>query len=366
MESKSIKYIVYCTTCIVNKKIYVGVHETYDAEQFDGYIGCGIYINLPSTYANPKTAFQYAVKKYGPKKFIRNVISVFDNAEDAYELEKTIVNEKFLARSDVYNMVLGGKSTHPYNSIKIYCYDKNGSFIREYNSILEASKTIGRDMHSLQTAIEDKTKCKDYFWTKQKFDKLDLSKMHLYTEYEQIPIYQFDKNGIYECCYDSMEMASKVTGINISSIRKATKLCMNCNKKYFTIVYAPTFSEAKSKQINSCKIYQYDLDGNFIKSYENILEAQKELSIRQNIYKAVKLDLCTDKYQWSFEKLAKMKKRRGKCIKCRRVGKYDKDWNLIKIYPTLAACQKENGSGMAHVVRGRDEFAKGFRYKFLD
>ena len=50
----------------------------------------------------------------------------------------------------------------------------------------------------------------------------------------------------------------------------------------------------------------------------------------------------------------------------RKVGKYDKDWNLIKEYNSLAECKRENGSGMQHVLSGRDEFAKGFRYKYLN
>ena len=34
-----------------------------------------------------------AVKKYGPKNFIRNIIAVFNNEDDAYALEADIVNE---------------------------------------------------------------------------------------------------------------------------------------------------------------------------------------------------------------------------------------------------------------------------------
>jgi hypothetical protein len=102
------KYIVYCTTNIINKYIYIGWHKTKNPDEFDGYIGNGIYITQPSTYAHPKTKFAYAVKEFGPKNFIRNTIAVFDSLEEATSLEEYIVNEEFLQRSDVYNMVLGG------------------------------------------------------------------------------------------------------------------------------------------------------------------------------------------------------------------------------------------------------------------
>lgn len=366
MESKLMKYIVYCTTCTINKKIYVGVHKTYNVEQFDGYIGCGVYINQPSTYVNPKTSFQYAVKKYGPKKFIRNIISIFDNEEDAYNLEASIVTKDFLARSDVYNMVLGGNTLYYNTAIKIYCYDEQGNFKQEYKSILEASKIIGRNIKTIQDALKNKTKCYNCFWTKEKFDKLDLSKMHQYNGHERLPVYQYDINGNYECCYDSVREASKVTGIHSANISSSIKLGTICYDKYFTIIYAPTFSISKSEAINSYEVHQYDLDGNYIASYDNMTKAKRKLGIKSDIYRAIKLGRSAGGFQWSFEKLPKIKKIQPKAGRARSVGKYDKNWNLIKEYPTIEACKKENGAGIIHVLQGRDKFAKGFRYKYID
>lgn len=55
------KYIVYKTTNLVNDFIYIGVHKTDNPDIFDGYIGCGVYINKASTFLKPKTNFQIAV-----------------------------------------------------------------------------------------------------------------------------------------------------------------------------------------------------------------------------------------------------------------------------------------------------------------
>lgn len=93
----NLKWIVYCTTCTINKKIYIGVHRT-NPDIFDGYIGNGCYINNSATFNKTKTRFQKAVKKYGPENFIRSIIAVFDNEQDAYSLEADIVNEEFLKR----------------------------------------------------------------------------------------------------------------------------------------------------------------------------------------------------------------------------------------------------------------------------
>jgi len=121
------KYIVYQTTNKENNKIYVGVHCTNNPEGFDGYIGCGVRITQPCTYMNPKTPFQYAVKKYGTGSFIRTTLAIFDTKEEAFELESKIVNDEFLKRPDVYNLVKGGEF-HITHQTKIYMYDLEGNF----------------------------------------------------------------------------------------------------------------------------------------------------------------------------------------------------------------------------------------------
>ena len=138
------KYIVYQTVNKVNNKIYIGVHSTVDPNKFDGYIGCGVDIFRPATYQNPKTPFQFAVRKYGVKNFVRSIISTFDNEEDAYNLEALLVNEDFVRRDDVYNLALGGKFHEQCANPKkeIHMYDLDGNYIRSFDSINEAALTI--------------------------------------------------------------------------------------------------------------------------------------------------------------------------------------------------------------------------------
>ena len=127
-------FIVYITKNIVNSKYYIGVHGTTDPFGFDGYIGCGVNIHCPSSYYKPATPFQYAVKKYGPKKFIRSVIKVFENEDEAYELEAKLVTKETVYSEHFYNIALGGR--HPVRvgqSSTIYQYNLNGQFVKEWN-----------------------------------------------------------------------------------------------------------------------------------------------------------------------------------------------------------------------------------------
>lgn len=137
------KFIVYQTVCKVNNKIYIGVHGTETPEDFDGYLGNGVSIYSPSTYMHPKTPFQHAVKKYGPKSFIRTTLQEFETEKEAYKLKEQLVNKEFSQREDVYNLALGGHLTDCANPRKhVYMYDLDGNFEREFDSVNAAGRFL--------------------------------------------------------------------------------------------------------------------------------------------------------------------------------------------------------------------------------
>ena len=86
-------YYLYEIQDLVNGKIYVGVHQTDRMD--DGYMGSG-------------TALKRAVKERGVEHFRKKVLAYFTSAEDMYKAEAQIVNDDFLLREDVYNLVVGG------------------------------------------------------------------------------------------------------------------------------------------------------------------------------------------------------------------------------------------------------------------
>ena len=118
------KYIIYQTTNLINNKIYIGQHKTKDPNIFDGYLGCGIKVNMPSSYMNPCSPLQYAVKKYGVKNFKRTILKVVDTLEEALKIEAELVDYDFLKRHDTYNAQLGGITGYKYLPFKyrISCF----------------------------------------------------------------------------------------------------------------------------------------------------------------------------------------------------------------------------------------------------
>lgn len=95
----------------------------------------------PSSYKKSETPFQYAVNKYGVNKFRRHVLKVFKTEKEAKALESEIVNLDFIRRKDTYNIKLGGDGGCPDSKmVKVYMYDLDGNFIKEFESAFECNR----------------------------------------------------------------------------------------------------------------------------------------------------------------------------------------------------------------------------------
>ena len=86
-------YTIYKITNQINGKFYIGSHKTKDLN--DDYMGSGKYLLV-------------AQEKYGIKNFKKEILFVFDTAEEMFAKEAEIVNEDFLATENTYNLKKGG------------------------------------------------------------------------------------------------------------------------------------------------------------------------------------------------------------------------------------------------------------------
>jgi len=88
-------YTIYKITNKINNKFYIGMHKTNNLD--DGYMGSGKLLKR-------------AVKKYGIKNFIKEILYVFDNEEDMKNKEKELV----VISEQSYNLCEGGHGGFSY------------------------------------------------------------------------------------------------------------------------------------------------------------------------------------------------------------------------------------------------------------
>lgn len=355
-------HIVYLTVNTKNRKIYIGVHQT-DDNFFDGYIGNGINIYQPSTNKFPKTIFQKAVKKYGFDAFERITLFKCKTAEEAYEIEGTIINEEFLLRPDVYNMKLGGIIS-PDCSIEIHRYDLNGNYIQSWKSIDLASKELGCSSMAISYAKINKTISFNSLWSEEKVDVLDI------TKYQNIPqdkpIYKYDKNGKYLSYYKNTLELAKELQTTKENVRDSVHKGYLCKGYYLSFEkFEKLTIKNKKKRNSSDKVYQYSLSGKFIKEFQNCEEVSKLMGFNKKILQSKMANNDTYKgFQWSYEKVNEMPNIE-KSSKPKKVEQYDLEGNYIKTWETFSKCREEFPN-VGKVLKGITTKCKGFTFKYKE
>lgn len=88
------RYTIYKTINTLNGKFYIGKHQTSDPN--DRYLGSG-------------KALRLAIKKYGKKNFIKEILFVFDTEEEMNEKEKELVTQELITSTQCYNCGIGGE-----------------------------------------------------------------------------------------------------------------------------------------------------------------------------------------------------------------------------------------------------------------
>ena len=367
MENNQInwKYIVYETTNTINNKIYIGVHKTLNPDVFDGYIGNGIIVTQPYTYKYSKTAFQCAVKKYGPKAFRRKTLAVFDTEDEAFALEEELVNENFLSREDVYNMILGGKrGLFNTSKIKVYQYDINGYYVSEYPSFIDAATTMGVDYTAISYAVRKKFKSAGYYWNTDKCGRIDL-KLYNKGDNHRIPIYVYSIEGNFIKELPSTVRAIADLKISSSELKEAYILgiCLH-NKYYVSLIKALTYDKARTEYIKSRSVHKYNSNtGEYIESYAS-QELAEQKNENSNISKSIKLKIADQNgFLWSVEK-TKLYNCPNKRVK-RKVGKYNLEGDLIETYESATEAANKNGTSVWKVLSGTNKTHKQHIYKYL-
>lgn len=260
------KYIVYLTKnkkSVVNGqcRIYVGVHKTPNPEIFDGYLGCGVYVQQPSSYMYPKTPFQYAVKKYGIAAFERTVLYVYDTEDEAYAKEKQIVDLAFIKQSHVYNACEGGICNH--NCGSLYQFDINGHLVKKWSYAKEAYEFYGYPIENFNYAVFDKHPFLGFLWSHN--SKIDTSEYSSKTWGEPKITHLYGKNGKWLGEFVSRKACAEHIGTTKEAVSRAVlQNSLLLGKYYVSDKLVDLYKPKARSQYSKVPIYVYNTDSTLI------------------------------------------------------------------------------------------------------
>lgn len=360
---KIMKWIVYQTLNIVNNKIYIGVHKTENPDVFDGYLGCGINTRSPYSYNKRLTPFHCAVAKYGPSKFKRTTLAVFDNKLDAYKLEESIVTLDFIRRTDVYNACIGGfggsKGLNP-----VYQFSLDGIFIQEWDTMQDVADFYYTSHTAVMHAVHNKTGYQNCFWSHEK--QINISE---YTNYKKgTQVYKYDGiTGKFITGYSSMFEAAKDNNVLIQQIQSAVKCGYKAAGYYYSKDILDGYLGGIKVSIKNIPIYAYTLNGEFVKELNGSEEICEFLNAKfiNAVTTAMRQKRPYHGYQLSVEKLDRMEPVIDKKNIKKAVYQYTLEGVFVKKFNSITEAVNEYGTGVQRCLKGQQKHCHNYVFKFL-
>jgi hypothetical protein len=225
---------------------------------------------------------------------------------------------------------------------KCYQYDLYGNFIREWDSITEASNSLNqKSTTGIIKCCKNKIKFfKAFIWRYEYFDKLEVS--FEVKKYDKIYQYNIEGDLIRE--WNNPNEINKFYSKK-TNILRALKYDKLFDGYRWSRIKVNSLSELKWSNGDSRnifeynKIYQYSIDGDFIKEWRNATEVYEVYDVinkNRNLQRAVEnINNTLYGFRWSCVKFDKLEKIVRKSNIPRKIYQYDDKYNLIGEYKLL-------------------------------
>lgn len=125
--------------------------------------------------------------------------------------------------------------------------------------------------------------------------------------------------------------------------------------------------------MQSIPVYQYKLDGEFVREWKSTAEIQRQLGYHHgNIWACCNgVYASSNGYQWSYTKYDRMKPiktptQRTAEKQSNAVEQYTKDWEFVAEYPSMQEAARQTGYSQGFIslaCNGKKELAYGHRWK---
>lgn len=390
LEEMNGNYKVYAHVNRINGKIYVGqTKRTLEQRYKNGYKHCRHFWN--------------AIQKYGWESF-EHIILIDDLSLDM----ANIIEEELIKKFDTtnhnkgYNMKSGGLNHIPSEETRkllseSHKGERHWNYGRHWGNDF---KTKLREIHTGRIISDEwrknmsKGQKRRKPFTEEQRRKISLSKMG-----EKNPMYrkdishkpkklrseqvkkvlQYDLDGNFIKKWNSSSEASKTYNVDVSNI---VRCCIGETKSCCGFIWQYMMDDKISKKITSYaerikaveknkrykKVYQYDLEGNYLKEFSSVNEIEKLIGAYKNHIR----ECCLGKlksylgYRWSYEKVDRIPPIQYK-TNAIPVVQFDKDWNFIKEWKSALEINEAlniDKSSVGRCCKGKQGTAGGYRWKY--
>lgn len=355
-------YFIYKYT-FPNGKVYIG--QTYK--------GSGRY-GKPMKYRNSLVG--NAMSKY--PSFQKEIIE-YCSKEMIDEREVFYINKyDSTNRNKGYNRDYGGSKNKRFtNELKkqlskihtdlqvseIEQFTLDGSFVKTWKSIKEASRELKIDRGRISKALHGHIKqAGGYIWKLKE----------VYSPYNSRPISQYDLKGNFIRDWDNTKQAEEALHIHniLNSLNGHNKTTGGFQWKYKGS--SKTIEEYKQNRVYIGRhVFQYDLEGNFIKEWKSYVEASKELNIpQQHISRVLKGERrMTRGFIFKYEKYDSIEKLNTEEKSfAKKIEQYSLDGSFIKEWSSITSAEESLGikNGIGKCCRGKAKTAGGYQWKYKD
>ena len=193
-------------------------------------------------------------------------------------------------------------------------------------------------------------------------------------------IFKYDKQGNFVKEFDSYNSCWELDNISAGHLwdilnggkTKRIKGHIYSYDYYLKFPIKEKLIDGRKKGVGAIKIYQYDLDGNFIKEWTSAAEAHRTLKLNRaliNSSSKSNFKRTAGGFLWSRELIENVDKFKKESHRNKSVSQYDLDNKLIYTFKSAADAHKITGvkrTKISHCANGRQKTAGGFIWKFKE
>lgn len=251
------------------------------------------------------------------------------------------------------------------NKIKVFKWDKNGNYIKQYSSISDAAKknnTSNADVKKVLTGVNYNAKGFIFTYKKElKNIKKKKFKIGGITSKNKIKVNIYSDEGKFLKTCESQYAAAKFLGCDTSEVSKCV---LGKNRAYNSknlkrVVQIKKYSSKKNikpllKKLHGSKsVLMYDLNGNFKKKFPSVNEGTIFAKITRGRISesANNPNIIGGKFMWRWFQ-GKIKKKINKYVsKSKIVLQYNFNGKLIKVHKSIEEAAKSVNTNAPNIRR---------------